>query len=1571
MVKKLLTIILGLTLAAGASAQWGGNGNYPYPAGNIQFWTGSGSNSAVVVISWDDEDASYAPQGFAWGVHFNGTISAHNLLDTIAAYDPRFTFSFSSTLLSTIAYHDAANNVHLTPSIQYNCFNVNGTFAPDVYDNITISDGDMMEISESCYFDCTNVTPATVPGGSTPGTDTTATGCTPLVLDGTNSFLETFDTLGTTGNGVVPACWSTTHIAGSATALWTSYSASATSCHSGTRMMQLPDMQSGNITLLVAPVFSIANANQYQVSLWVKRTSSYSSKQNEGVKVWANSTPDTVGGTVLFHARRSITQTPAVSTEGWYEYTGVIPLTGTVYIVMEGISEYGASTYIDDFSVSRAPNCDDPTDLAFDPATSLVSWTAGNATQWQVRDGETLSVVNTPSYTNPAWQLATNYSVSVRSICGAGDTNSWRSSIDFTTPRITCLDTMPLPFSTTFSGYDYELSPYYGGAPLPDCWNVLSNGTNMPVEGSSSYTYYSGIGVSSSMNNYGCVTPNDPYFAFMAYAPYDGTYTTYINNMNQYGTRKFAVLPRFTHPLDQIDLSFDYSMNSRDGAELRIGYIVNDTSDFTSLYVVPNSYRTLAHVDHLDFATLSNTIPAGARLTMLWLTTDTVHTGTAPANFFCGIDNLTVDVAPDCKYPRDFVADSIGYHGFSLAWREVSTTPATEWQVAYGAAGFDPETEGTTISVSATTTTITGLTSDNDYDAYVRSACSTGGYTAWAGPVSVHTYCPQGGNVALGNEALENYTVAVANWGNTLCQSVFTATELSAAGLQAGDTISNLNYNWFAGTTARYTKAFSIYMTHTAVTEFPDASQASNWINVAATDLVLSDSLMNTASGLTRYDLATPFVWNGTDGIAITTLVNQPDGMQQSSTGVSAYSSLAPARRTLFTRRDRNAYSLDSLTTYSPTSTTYRATILIERPCVDTITDPVDPQPVPVEATIAASDILYWVGTGSNQAILAVNWADTALAWGYRFSGSATVADMMNDIAAADPRFSFSGTGFLDDITFNDGTVSLAGTPGNYWGSTNNGMMDAGLGQTLANGDLEKWGDPAAGVIVDSSEWGGVYYYTYAYPMTIHPVSVPDTTTPVDTVVVEATIAASDILYWVGTGSNEAILAVNWADTALAWGYRFSGSATVADMMNDIAAADPRFSYSGTGFLDDIFYIDTAAGMTDTLHITPGNYWGSTNNGISDMGMGQTLANGDLEKWADPAAGVIVDSASYEYGGENYWYYIYAYPMTIHPVTVPDTTGQGGPVVPEHGPFCGAVGTEGCDAIYTDSSAIVAWATGITVERGPVDITDPDGPRVHFGTDEMGLGAAGTTTTNAVSLGDGGIATLTFARPIANGEGPDFAVFENSWGDYFLELAFVEVSSDGERFVRFPATSLTPTDVQVGSNGFVDPTFINNLAGKYRVGYGTPFDLEELADSTGLDITRITHVRLIDVVGSIDPQYATYDAFGHMVNDPWPTNDTVYGSGGFDLTGVAVLHENTTGIDDIATSNISVWPNPATDMLNIVSTSADKARLMDINGRTVETYVLRDGRTSVSISHLPAGVYMLQIGSTISKIVKF
>ena len=54
-------------------------------------------------------------------------------------------------------------------------------------------------------------------------------------------------------------------------------------------------------------------------------------------------------------------------------------------------------------------------------------------------------------------------------------------------------------------------------------------------------------------------------------------------------------------------------------------------------------------------------------------------------------------------------------------------------------------------------------------------------------------------------------------------------------------------------------------------------------------------------------------------------------------------------------------------------------------------------------------------------------------------------------------------------------------------------------------------------------------------------------------------------------------------------------------------------------------------------------------------------------------------------------------------------------------------------------------------------------------------------------LGDDGSLVLTFPAPIADGAGPDFAVFENAFSTEFLELAFVEVSSDGTNFTRFPA----------------------------------------------------------------------------------------------------------------------------------------------------------------------------------------
>ena len=73
---------------------------------------------------------------------------------------------------------------------------------------------------------------------------------------------------------------------------------------------------------------------------------------------------------------------------------------------------------------------------------------------------------------------------------------------------------------------------------------------------------------------------------------------------------------------------------------------------------------------------------------------------------------------------------------------------------------------------------------------------------------------------------------------------------------------------------------------------------------------------------------------------------------------------------------------------------------------------------------------------------------------------------------------------------------------------------------------------------------------------------------------------------------------------------------------------------------------------------------------------------------------------------------------------------------------------------------------------------------VDFGEPEDATGMAGDG--RVVSLGDGGVAILTFDTPLSDGPGPDFAVFENAFLETFLELAFVEVSSDDVNYFRFP-----------------------------------------------------------------------------------------------------------------------------------------------------------------------------------------
>jgi hypothetical protein len=235
------------------------------------------------------------------------------------------------------------------------------------------------------------------------------------------------------------------------------------------------------------------------------------------------------------------------------------------------------------------------------------------------------------------------------------------------------------------------------------------------------------------------------------------------------------------------------------------------------------------------------------------------------------------------------------------------------------------------------------------------------------------------------------------------------------------------------------------------------------------------------------------------------------------------------------------------------------------------------------------------------------------------------------------------------------------------------------------------------------------------------------------------------------------------------------------------------------------------------------------------------------------------------------------------------------PAPPETGPI-----NNGSNAVAFDDPRIRGWANGfVQFTAGLQQIDEPTFGYASFGVPENALFAADARpfrTTPVVSLGERGSITLTLQTPIADGPGYDFAVFENGLNDSFLELAFVEVSTNGTDFVRFPNDSRTPTDSQINGDdadprpfGGLDPKNLFNLAGKYRAGFGTPFELKDLLglpNISRLNLQNIKYVRVIDVVGRIEGD-VTRDSNGHIINDPW---STPYETSGFDLDGVAVLN---------------------------------------------------------------------------------
>lgn len=296
-------------------------------------------------------------------------------------------------------------------------------------------------------------------------------------------------------------CWTNEQVVGSSYFMQV---ATSTSVDNSTKMFQLKDQTSGNITRVTLPYMEIPEANAYEFRMDMYRNNTYNTKLNEGFVILCESAngTDTIGvlPRVMSIANDYV---PAESAAGWYTYSFTIPTAGGLHIVLHGISEYGSASYADNFEVRALPQCPDPKLLTVTGVSTTSVSASWNGTSdaydvWVVRGNDTIASTQVTETSAIIEGLApsTSYTLFVKGVCGENVSDvvsvSFKTAIGL--PYVESLNSgLPSDWSK-FSGL---ASDVFGGTAM------TANASGWSAQTASSTTLPSGMGANMKVNIYG------------------------------------------------------------------------------------------------------------------------------------------------------------------------------------------------------------------------------------------------------------------------------------------------------------------------------------------------------------------------------------------------------------------------------------------------------------------------------------------------------------------------------------------------------------------------------------------------------------------------------------------------------------------------------------------------------------------------------------------------------------------------------------------------------------------------------------------------------------------------------------------------------------------------------------------------------------------------------------------------------------------------------------------------------------------------------------------------------------
>lgn len=376
------------------------------------------------------------------------------------------------------------------------------------------------------------------------------------------------------------------------------------------------------------------------------------------------------------------------------------------YIYVQGDcgSEDGKSPWSNRVIFTTLATCLAPsylTDESVGSTSVNLSWTKGADDQdaWQFRYKKTsdsdysyVLVENHPenTYELTGLEPATSYYVNVRAWCGGDDYSKWSLANQSSDKTITteCAALM-LPYTCDFEG-EMRTDGHFSSYPVPKCWDRIE----MQYGSYSPYSYY-------------------PYVYNYSTDAHGGT-----KSLRMYRTPNSAnqtiILPEIDDQYNKSLLQVRFwAKSGSSNNTLSVGVIENNV--FTEVQLVEGISTTYA-----EYTVFFEGYTGTAR-------NIAIKCGSSSGYLYYYIDDLSVEVAPTCRIPKNLEATVAGESQATLTW--IAGRDETAWNVQLKQASAN--NWGEMFETDEPTFTFENLKRATEYDARVRAICSADDQSDW------------------------------------------------------------------------------------------------------------------------------------------------------------------------------------------------------------------------------------------------------------------------------------------------------------------------------------------------------------------------------------------------------------------------------------------------------------------------------------------------------------------------------------------------------------------------------------------------------------------------------------------------------------------------------------------------------------------------------------------------------------------------------------------------------------------------------------------------------------------------